>query len=161
MKVKWFRLFSVLTIIAVIAGTAFYIHDKNEPKLRFTKGDPDAASEQMTVGNGNEKGPTSEAEAEFLERAYPADVIPLDATLNAQAEFEKIKSKGVGKGKNVPGQWTLYGPSTANYPGTLTFSGADYTTSGRITALAIAPNCSSKRCRLYVGAASIHWRSAA
>jgi hypothetical protein len=155
MKVKWFRLFSVLTVIAVIAGTAFYIHDKNEPKLRFTKGDPDAPSEQMIVGNGGEaeKGPQTEAEAEFLERAYPADVIPLDATLNAQAAFEKIKSKGVGRGKNVPGQWTLYGPSTANYPGTLTFSGADYTTSGRITALAIAPNCTSRRCRLYVGAA--------
>src|SRR5262249_27572978 len=37
--------------------------------------------------------------------------------------------------------------------GVLTFSHADYTTSGRITALAIDPNCSNAQCRLWVGAA--------
>jgi hypothetical protein len=153
MKVKWFRLFSVFTAIAIVAGTVFYIHDRNEPHLKFTKGDPDAPSEQATVGNGNEKGPTSEAEAEYIERAYPADEVPFDATLNAQAAFNRIKAKGPGKGKNVPGQWTLIGPSTANYPGVLTFSSADYTTSGRITALAMAPGCSSKGCTLWVAAA--------
>ena len=152
MKIKLFRLFAVLTIAALIAGTVFYVHERNEPRLKFAKGDPDANVE-MTTGNGNEKGPQSEAEAEFLERAYPADEIPLEATLNAQAAFNLIKAKGVGRGRNVPGQWSLIGPSTANYPGVLTFSGADYTTSGRITALAIAPNCSTRKCRLYVGAA--------
>ncbi len=153
MKTKLFRFFAILTVVALIAGTVFYIHDKNEPRLKFAKGDPDAPSEQATVGNGNEKGPASEAEAEFLERAYPADEIPFDATLNAQAAFNQIKARGVGRGKNIPGQWNLIGPSTANYPGVLTFSGADYTTSGRITALAITPNCSNRRCKLYVGAA--------
>src|SRR5215216_4073501 len=155
MTTKLFRLFAILTVVALIAGTVFYIYDKNEPHLRFAKGDPDAPSEQMIVGNNGESDvdPTSEAEAEFLERAYPADEIPFSATLNAQAAFNQIKAKGVGKGKNVPGQWTLAGPSSANYPGVLTFSGADYTTSGRITALAIAPGCSSKGCRLWVGAA--------
>ncbi len=155
MTTKLFRLFAILTVVALVAGTVFYIHDKNEPHLRFAKGDPDAPSEQMIVGNKGESDidPTSEAEAEFLERAYPAEAIPFEATLNAQAAFNQIKAKGVGKGKNVPGQWTLVGPSSANYPGVLAFSGADYTTSGRITALAIAPNCTSKKCRLYVGAA--------
>src|SRR5215510_5667490 len=119
MKAKLFRLFAVVTIIALIAGTALYIHERNEPRLKFAKGDPDAI--EMTVGNGNEKGPQTEADAEFLERAYPAEEIPLDATLNAQAAFNQIKAKGVGKGKNIPGQWTLIGPSTANYPGVLTF----------------------------------------
>jgi len=153
MKAKWFKIFSAATVVALIAGTAFYIHDRNEPKLRFAKGDPDAPSIEMTVGNGNEKGPASEAEAEYIERAYPADEISFDLTLNAQAAFNQIKAKGVGKGKNVPSQWTLAGPSTANFPGLLSFSGADYTTSGRITALAIAPGCSTNGCRLWVGAA--------
>jgi hypothetical protein len=153
MKAKWFKIFSVVTLVAMIAGTVFYIHDRNEPKLRFAKGDPDAPTIEMTVGNGNEKGPTSEAEAEFAERAYPADDIPFDLTLNAQAAFNQIKAKGVGKGKNILGQWTLAGPSTANFPGLLAFSGADYTTSGRITALAIAPGCTTNGCRLWVGAA--------
>jgi hypothetical protein len=38
-------------------------------------------------------------------------------------------------------------------PGLLVFSGADYTTSGRITALAIDPSCTFDKCRLWVGAA--------
>jgi len=37
MKVKLYGLFTALTIIALIAGTAFYIHEKNEPYLRFTQ----------------------------------------------------------------------------------------------------------------------------
>jgi len=153
MKAKWFKVFSVVTLVAIIAGTAFYIHDKNEPDLRFAKGDPDAPSVEMAVGNGNEKGPATEAEAEYAALAYPAEEIPFELTLNAQTAFNQIKAKGVGKGKNVPGQWTLAGPSTANYPGILTFSGADYTTSGRITALAIKPGCTSNGCTLWVGAA--------
>src|SRR5205809_932755 len=49
--------------------------------------------------------------------------------------------------------WTLIGPSTANFPDILTFSGRDYTTSGRITALAITPTCTNTNCTLWVGAA--------
>lgn len=123
---------------------------------RFVKGDPDApSSEEAKLENGNEgeRGPGSAEEEEFANRAYPANDIPFQLTLNAQNAFNQIKAKGVGKGKNVPGQWTLVGPSTANYPSVLTFSGADYATSGRITGLAIDPNCSNKKCRLWVGAA--------
>jgi len=47
----------------------------------------------------------------------------------------------------------MMGPSSANMPGLLVFSGADYTTSGRITALALDPACTSTRCRVWVGAA--------
>ena len=94
MKAKLFRLFAVFTVIALIGGTAFYVHERNEPKLRCAKGDPDANIE-MTTGNGNEKGPQTEADAEFLERAYPADVIPLEATLKAQAAFNQIKQLGL------------------------------------------------------------------
>ena len=45
------------------------------------------------------------------------------------------------------------GPSTANFPDVLTFSGAAYTTSGRITALAIDPGCSHSKCRVWAAAA--------
>ena len=37
MKVKLYGLFTALTIVALIAGTAFYIHEKKEPYLRFTQ----------------------------------------------------------------------------------------------------------------------------
>ncbi len=98
-------------------------------------------------------GPLAAAEESYANRAYPTGEIPLALTLNAQAAFNTIKGRGVGKGKNVPGQWTMIGPSHANYPAVLTFSGADYTTSGRITALAISPDCGPGKCRLWVAAA--------
>ena len=98
-------------------------------------------------------GPVWPAVESYANRAYPEGEIPMSLTLNAQAAFNAVKGRAVGKGKNVPGQWTMIGPSTANYPGTLSFSGADYTTSGRITALAIAPDCDPGKCRLWLAAA--------
>ena len=63
------------------------------------------------------------------------------------------EARGVGRGPNTPGNWALAGPSTANFPNVLTFSGASYTTSGRITALAIDPNCTQSTCRVWAAAA--------
>jgi len=51
------------------------------------------------------------------------------------------------------GSWSAAGPTGANFPDILTFSGTPYTTSGRITALAIGPNCTLSNCTLWVGAA--------
>ena len=45
----------------------------------------------------------------------------------------------------------LDGPSNADVPDVLTFSGTQYFASGRITALALEPNCGQGHCRLYVG----------
>jgi hypothetical protein len=115
--------------------------------------DPDASSKQNTAAV--EAGPAAlqAAEESFVQRAYPADDIPIQLSLNAQSAWSAVTSRAIGKGKNLSGQWSLIGPSSANMPGLLVFSGADYTTSGRITALALDPNCTTTRCRLWVGAA--------
>src|SRR5437667_5402283 len=93
------------------------------------------------------------AQQDYLHRAYPAAEVSVKDTLNAQKAWTNIKAKGLAIGQNDPGSWTLIGPSIANFPAILTFSGHDYTTSGRASALAIAPNCSQSQCRIYVGAA--------
>jgi hypothetical protein len=113
-------------------------------------------------------GPRRQAEEAYADRAYPATDIPHLLTVNAQKADAKVKGKGAGKGKgqDKPEKWKLIGPSEANYPGILAFSGADYTTSGRVTALALAPGCSDDngkgkgkgkdklgKCRMWVGAA--------
>ncbi len=131
--------------------------DHREAINKFRQ-DADARSKpsrQTVVGNfgENDLDPASVEEEAFAERAYPAEEISFEQTLAAEAAFNQVKARGVGKGKKVPGLWTLSGPSTANYPGVLNRTGADYTTSGRITALAIAPGCSSTKCRLWVAAA--------
>ena len=99
-----------------------------------------------------EKGPAAVTAAEqaAAQRAYPADEVSLAATLDAQKAWGSVANR---KGRNKPGAWSLIGPEHANMPGTLVFSGADYTTSGRITALALDPSCSVSKCRLWVGAA--------
>ena len=91
------------------------------------------------------------AEEHYANRAYPATDIPFSATLNAQAAFSKVKARA-GSTKAI-GNWALFGPSKADFPDILTFSGTAYTASGRITALAIAPNCDTNGCRLWVAAA--------
>jgi hypothetical protein len=99
---------------------------------------------------GTAETPNLAAEEDYANRAYPADNVPFSLTVNAKAAWTKIKSQ---KNKNKVGNWTLAGPSTANFPDILTFSGAPYTTSGRITALAIGPTCTTGNCTLWVGAA--------
>ena len=117
-------------------------------------------SAQDVAGNRGEPGedvktgesPIGAEEQSYLEHAYPASEVPFQATLNAQKAWKQLKGKS-NKGKNTVGQWTLAGPSSAKYPGVLSFSGADYTASGRVTGLAIDPACSNSQCRVWVAAA--------
>jgi hypothetical protein len=124
--------------------TGWALKEEGEEEHEQAEAKPSASNEGL--------GEAADAVVEAFEaRAYPADDIPFSATVNALNAWNQLKGKG--KGKNTPGQWTLAGPSSANYPAVLTFSGADYTASGRVTALAIDPNCSNGRCRVWVGAA--------
>src|ERR1044072_1734039 len=78
----------------------------------------------------------------------------MHATLNAIAGFKHVKQMSM-MSRRPPGAgaWQLVGASKADVPDILSFSGAPYTTSGRITAIAIDPSCSNRRCRVWVGAA--------
>ena len=109
------------------------------------------SSDKVATAEGETSESPDEAAVEaYSNRAYPAAEIPFTLTAKAQQAWAKIKNQ---KSKNTVGTWNLAGPSTANFPATLTFSGAPYTTSGRITALAIAPNCNNNNCTAWVGAA--------
>ena len=118
-------------------------------QAEFGVGSRDEASDDTGAG----EDPSAAAAEDYQNRAYPAPYIPQQLTINAQQGWAAIKARGIGQGKNQPGTWTLAGPSTANFPDILTFSGAAYTTSGRITALAISPSCSTNGCTLWAAAA--------
>ena len=116
--------------------------------------DPDRVSDNKRARPGPElrlRGPVTAAEEEFANRAYPGTDIPLIASRNARAAFGQLQGRGDDWGGSR--QWRLIGPSGVNFPSVLTFSGANYVDSGRITALAVAPHCHNERCTLYVGAA--------
>lgn len=93
-------------------------------------------------------GPEAAAEALLAARAYPEEDVPADAHDIARATFKAIAAHGPSAGT-----WDLIGAGRARYPGLLTYTGKDYVTSGRITALAIGPSCTPNWCRLWVGAA--------
>jgi hypothetical protein len=125
-------------------------------------------------GPGLDRGPLAAALENFALRAYPADDVSSEATMAAIAGFNKLKSASVAhrRARNTAGHriaetiaasnpWNLVGPSQAIDPSILTFSGKQYVTSGRITALAISPTCNSTICRVWVGAAGGGvWRTA-
>jgi len=104
-------------------------------------------------GPEREGGPMAAAEEEYAKRAYPAAYVPFELTRTAQRAWADAQTLARGRAPNTVGQWTLVGPSSANDPDVLTFSGAPYTTSGRVTALALAPNCGQDHCTLYLAAA--------
>jgi len=102
-------------------------------------------------GAEREGGPTAAAEEEYALRAAGGAYVPFQLTVNARAAFGRVKARS---NPNPPaGAWSLIGPSTANFPDVLTFSGAPYVTSGRITALAIDPSCNNTTCRVWAAAA--------
>src|SRR3954454_24482725 len=133
---------------ALIAGLAASSHSSAVAPVH-AKADSDSLKDTP----GSAEGPGSAEEQDAAERAYPAEAVPFALTANAAKSWAQFKGRANGRGKNSAGNWTLAGPSNANMPGGLTFSGADYTTSGRITALAIDPNCSQSKCRAWAGAA--------
>ena len=85
-------------------------------------------------------------------RAYPAEDVPFQATVNAVNGWKSIQAKSK---KNAAGTWELIGPSKATYTAILNFLGDhdQYVASGRITALAIGPTCTHANCTIYLGAA--------
>jgi len=157
------RIAGALTLVSATAALAFvaarssngWLADKARGKARAA----DESSEvragklrnQMAVpGAEREGGPTAAAEADYANRAYPVAYVPFALTRAAQNAWKDVKGRS---GKNKVGTWTLAGPSTDNFPAVLTFSGAAYTTSGRVTALVIDPACSQARCTVWMGAA--------
>ena len=102
------------------------------------------------------KGDPGESAASWAEENYQlngGDQITGDQIAGARAAFSAIQKTGVGKGKNSTSSWFALGPTSAIYPAFLNRHGTQYITSGRITALAISPNCSTRQCTLWVAAA--------
>ncbi|HEY2569292.1 MAG TPA: hypothetical protein VGI25_08230 [Candidatus Udaeobacter sp.] len=116
-------------------------------------------------GPEREAGPMAAAEEDYANRAGPAPYVPFELTRKAHQAWSNVRTRFASRvaAARVPGnlqrpappppQWTLVGPTSANDPNVLTFSGASYTTSGRITAFALAPNCGEGHCTLYLAAA--------
>ena len=155
------RIASAVTLMSAAAAMAFVAANPPGPFLLGKSDNKDAANKfsrsraelfrnKIAVpGPEREGGPTAAAEEDYANRAARTAYVPFTLTRNAQTAWANIKARG----RRTAGAWTLAGPSTANFPDLLTFTGAPYTTSGRITALAIDPSCNVTTCRVWAAAA--------
>src|SRR5439155_14575969 len=159
------RIATVITLMSAAAAMAFVaakpsgrsLWAKSNNKTAINKFAQDRTglfrNKIAMPGPERERGPMAAAEEEYANRAYPAAYVPFELTRTAQRAWADAQTLARGRAPNTVGQWTLVGPSSANDPDVLTFSGAPYTTSGRVTALALAPNCGQDHCTLYLAAA--------
>jgi hypothetical protein len=162
--VSQLRMAAAVTLLSGAAAMAFVAVNpsgpswaKSDSKNAINKFRQDRAAlfrnKLAMPGPEREGGSMAAAEEEYAKRAYPAPYVPFELTRNARAAWSDVMARALGRPTQPLGQWTLVGPSSANFPDVLTFSGAQYTTSGRLTGLALAPNCSQERCILYLAAA--------
>src|SRR5206468_6684268 len=157
------RITSASTLLCAAAAMAFVAIKPSSPtlasaqdRLRATskfRGDTDqlGGNKRTLPGLDRDHGPLLAALEDYAHRAYPAKDVPMQASLNAIAGFRHVKAMSMRRPS--VGAWQLIGPSKSDAPDILTFSGVEYFTSGRVTALAIDPSCTSSRCRVWVGAA--------
>jgi hypothetical protein len=111
----------------------------------------------VTKPGSMEGGPQAAAAEKYALRAYPADEVPFSLTQKASDSWNafQIQSNRAMEtnGTTALLNWTLFGPSVSNFPAVLTFSGAPYITSGRVTDVAVDPTCDATTCRVFVAAA--------
>jgi hypothetical protein len=156
------RIASVVTLMSAAAAMALVAVKPSGPALassqdrvrkvsKFRGDRNELGGNKRTMPGDQEGGPLLAAIEDYAHRAYPAKDVPMQATLNAIAGFRQVQRTSMGR--PAVGAWQLIGPSIADDPSILTFSGAEYITSGRITALAVDPSCSVRTCRVWAAAA--------
>ena len=138
-----------------VTGRSARISKARADAIVFEKERPEGAraggNAQAAIGANEQRSPDSSPDVQaYLQRAYPATDISIDSTLAAQNGWASLNA-----GAHSAGTWQLIGPSKATQPGVLDSlgDGAQYVTAGRVTAMAIGPNCSHGNCPVYVGAA--------
>jgi hypothetical protein len=165
-KRRWFTGLTIAVVVAVVGGVATWRivewHEAEEraelAKELAGEGMPSALARHIADTVPENKiegmeGPTSAAEEHFQALAYPDSDISMAKAVAATDAFAKVQSRGKGNDKKVPGLWTSLGPTKAVYPAFLNRHASEYVTSGRVTSMALDPNCTLQKCTLWVGAA--------
>src|SRR6266478_6214603 len=99
--------------------------------------------------NAGEDEALERAGFEFENRALPQDTIGFSQQQAAFSAFVSISKLPGGKKNN----WQELGPITPNVAGPWTYTGRPTTDSGRVTALALSPQCHAYDCKIFVAAA--------
>ena len=115
------------------------------------KGDPDRQSKDTPTSAL--ATPTSYEAQQIAALAYPASALKASLLNNERAFYNSTVK---GRSAAQTGGWTEIGPTTATQPAVLNFfdfQSSDFQVSGRVTAMAVAPDCNLTSCKLWVAAA--------
>src|SRR6266496_4335833 len=83
-----------------------------------------SGNKRTLPGIDREGGPLLAAIEDYAHRAYPAKDVPMQATLNAITSFRHVRAMSMGR--PTVSAWQQIGPSNADDPSILTFSGTEY-----------------------------------
>jgi hypothetical protein len=162
------RRLMALGAACVVAVAVFLIATAGDERGRVGAEDRDrgARFEVRDPDKDNKPGTITPAREAFANRAYPRGFIPAAAVQKAsratRAMPTRLKTsqfrpsvRDAESRAGVGSNWGFLGPTTGFAPGPTTESLKDSVTSGRVTALAIDPNCGApgNGCRLWVAAA--------
>ena len=164
MKAKWFRIFALITIVALIGGSLTYFGRKEAEREKAVEAEfPTALGKHIEelskaipgTGGEPEEGRSAAAEDAFMQRAYPNDTIAVEQMAAARQAFTDIKKHPFPSGKGRPGTWVSVGPRQALYPLTpfrssFSYVPNSYVAGGRTTAIAISDTCVPGNCTLFV-----------
>jgi hypothetical protein len=167
-----FRILSIAGFGAILAGLAAVSgpggagalgqHRLSRTEtISFTR-DPDK--------QGGEGPVATAAQEQYDDRAYPNTTIDFAQVVGSQRAAQDVRQHGKGKAAASAGSvgaaagaanssaWTLIGPSADRVNGALLGytpapAGADVVSSGRVTVIAVAGDCTAASCRVWVGAA--------
>src|SRR3954465_6111410 len=91
-------------------------------------------------------------------RAYPRHYVETRRALAARKAVTRARTRAAARRartRSAVASWTEAGPFTPRVPARVTYTGRETMDSGRVTAMAIDPNCGEpgQGCRIWVGAA--------
>src|SRR5919198_176723 len=162
------RAFAAALMLVVVAGCggAAQRPAHREARESDREGGHEARIEARDPDKGGKPGKSPTAEA-YQDRALPRGYITAENVRGARSAFLRLprelragdfqpgtSSATVEQRRRIRDDWEFIGPSVGVAPGPTTESLKDSITSGRITALAIDPNCGKGAgCRVWAAAA--------
>src|SRR4051812_34294840 len=163
---RWVALSGALATMLVAVAAVLVVHaareheegEEEDTPLAFVREHPSLArrlpvaivKEKLEHGKEAQREKVSgPAQAQVDARAFPRDVVTAAQARAARAAF-------VGQGPaGLTDTFAEVGPFVPRVPREVTYTGAPTTNSGRVTAMAIDPNCGrpGRGCRLWMAAA--------
>src|SRR5262245_2616131 len=148
----------VVALVAAILSAALSSSPTTAKSDILTAGEgPPALSRYLATAPGVEmsEGPSSAADAEFNERAYPDTTISVGEMAGARSAFSSAENRHSKHGNEHKGRWKLVGPSKALYPfeqlrNAFNYVPNRYVAGGRTTSIAVDPNCNKHNCTAFI-----------